>query len=257
MDLKNLVDRIGIESDYKSDKGLRSYSKLVTANKQNLETLVSEFSNIMAEEFDDGGKIYYEMAPAYYEHIYKNISGDYNLSDIEIFAKGTDAYEEIEDVNKNSNLGLFISAAINKVIKPGERVYIDSDISIDYLLYGFKGAEAYVRRAGNLLGLGAEKSKVYADEAGFAAGESIKASEFNIGKAGTFLGNGAENSSIYAKEAGDCPGFDMTNSKLFIYKLIGNLPVGCFLGNNKIYLGEESYKQHADYYKKGVLIWEK
>ncbi len=60
---------------------------------------------------------------------------DYKLKDVEDAAKDERLYKGIETTE---SLGIAISAAINNVIKPGEKGYIKSIKPIDYLFYNLE-----------------------------------------------------------------------------------------------------------------------
>ena len=118
--------------------------------------------------------------------------------------------------------------------------------------------ELHVRKAGEYLGDGATKSRIYADYTGSHAGWDMNRSKLHVRKAGDYLGDRVIKSKIYADEAGTNAGKDMENSELFIYKLDGKLYRGCLKGENRIYLGRESYYEHYLRYKlTGVKVWEK
>lgn len=74
---------------------------------------------------------------------------DYKLKDVEDVAKDKRLYNGIKET---SALGIVLSAAINNVIKPGEKVHIKSIKPIDNLFYNLSNAEGYVNIAGYGLG---------------------------------------------------------------------------------------------------------
>ena len=119
-----------------------------------------------------------------------------------------------------------------------------------------QGCELHVNKAGDNLGRGTKNSSIYADEAGKHAGYNMVGCELHVKKANDYLGNWATNSRIYADEAEDLAGPFMQNSKLFIYELDGKLAGSCLKGNNKVYLGKESYEKFPEYHGK-VEIWKK
>ena len=239
-----------------------------------------------------------EQVKGYYNYLDKNINNfDFDLADVAKLTGNAQLYKIIgSDENTNSKFGLFLSALINKNIKQGEKVQIITSKPIHCLFYKLENAEAYVNIAGDYLGRVAKNSNIYAEEAGDDAGKDIDGCELHVKKAGVFLGHeaknskiyaeeagnlagnsmwddelhvkkagdylgcDAKNSKIYAEEAGDGAGYYMKNSELFIYKLNGNLADSCFEGNNKIYLGEKSYKEFIQNYPKyinEVKLWKK
>ena len=114
--------------------------------------------------------------------------------------------------------------------------------------------ELHVKKSYNSLGKDAKNSKIYAEEAGMYAGKDMKGCELHVKKADYILGIRAENSKIYVEEAGNGAGSSMKDSELYIYKLEGKLDESCLTGNNKVYLGKESYKKFPEYRRK-VKIW--
>ena len=132
-----------------------------------------------------------------------------------------------------------------------------------------QGCELHVNIAGDYLGDRAKNSKIYAEEARDYAGKDIEGCELHVKKVRDQFGTNAKNSEIYADEAGTqiqslkildlFPiGSGMKNSKLFIYKLGDSLDYECLKGNNKIYLGWESYRKNTlEYMLNGVRIWRK
>ena len=132
-----------------------------------------------------------------------------------------------------------------------------------------QGCELHVNIAGDYLGDRAKNSRIYAEEARDYAGKDIEGCELHVKKVRDQFGTNAKNSEIYADEAGTqiqslkildlFPiGSGMKNSKLFIYKLGDSLDYECLTGNNKIYLGWESYRKNTlGYMLNGVRIWRK
>ena len=132
-----------------------------------------------------------------------------------------------------------------------------------------QGCELHINIAGDYLGDRAKNSRIYAEEARDYAGKDIEGCELHVKKVRDQFGTNAKNSEIYADEAGTqiqslkildlFPiGSGMKNSKLFIYKLGDSLDYECLKGNNKIYLGWESYRKNTlEYMLNGVRIWRK
>ncbi|MCL4376109.1 hypothetical protein M1558_01295 [Candidatus Parvarchaeota archaeon] len=158
---------------------------------------------------------------------------DYKLKDVESAANNEKIYE---DLNGTSALGVSISAAINNVIKPGEKVHIKSIKPVDNLFYNLRNAEGHVNVAGDYLGKNAVNSKIYTRKAGNHVGNKIVNSElhvYNAGnslaeettgskvyvlEAGDLLGDGSKGSIIFAKKAGRGAGIEIKNSKLYVDK---------------------------------------
>ena len=155
------------------------------------------------------------------------------------------------------------------------KVYAEEagNLAGDYM----RDCELYVKKAGNFLGSGANNSKIYAEEAGDGAGHNMQNCELHVKKVGIFLGHGAKNSRIYAEEAGNLAGNYMRDCELYVKKAgnlvgsgannskiyadeVGSFAYNCFKRNNKVYLGEESYKefiQNSPKYIGKVKLWEK
>ncbi len=188
----------------------------------------------------------------------------YAIKDIEEFARNPKTYEKLQH---SSKLGIFISAAINKNIREGERVFINSPIPIDLLFYNLKGSEAHTDKAGDRLGYCAENSRIYAGNAGAWAGYYLKNSELRVVSALDYLGYGAKNSTVYAekmkvqynKESHD----QVKNLRLCIGTLEGKLKhklnflKGLAEEGNEICLSKQTYNKHRILYKMaGAKIWE-
>ena len=138
---------------------------------------------------------------------------DYKLKDVEDVAKDERLYEGIETTE---SLGIAISAAINNVIKPGEKVYIKSIKPIDYLFYNLRDAEGHVDIAGNYFGENAVNSKIYAKKAGDYAGNKIVNSELHVYNVGNYSAEETKGSKIYVHEAGDWLGDSSKGSTIFV-----------------------------------------
>ena len=294
MDLNNLINKIGIKQK-EENKALDAYVENSNQNNEKLETLLSEFKEIVSDEATPGlyidGKV-----DEYYNYINKKINDfEFDGKNLNLLLSNLPLYQ-INDIiinnDENTKFGLFLSALINKNLKAGEKVQITALMPIDYLFYKLENAEAYVNKAGdyfgkdaknskiyayetevnagcnvkncelhvrkakNFLGRWAKNSKIYADEAGDGAGWGIEGCELHVKKTTDWLGFKTINSRIYADEAGDFAGPFMQNSKLFIYELDGKLHGNCSTENNEVHLGKESYEKFPEYHGK-VEIWEK
>ena len=149
-------------------------------------------------------------------------------------------------INIHFAFGALLSAAINNVIKPGEKVYIKSPKPIDNLFYNLKDAEAHVDIAGDYLGENAVNSRIFAREVGDYAGYKMKNSEINIsGMAGSDLGRESRNSKINVYEAGNYLGISSTESKIMAKKA-GNY-AGLRIGASTLIIDEarDNFAQFA------------
>lgn len=211
-----------------------------------LDALLYAFSKLSGTDFTAVGE----------EYLHGEMKGlDYKLKDVEDLAGDERVYNNID---KTDGLGIFISAAINNVIKPREKVYINSPRPIDKLLYGLRDAEGHVNVAGNNLGEGIVNSKIFAKTAGYEAGKEMVNSEMHIYKAdeglgrdsvgstiyvhdaSDFLGQGADHSIIFAKKAGLGAGNSMKKSKLYVDKAEEWL--ADYAENSEIHFGEADEK---------------
>lgn len=212
--------------------------------KKNLQMLINDFSRVRDEKpsHDFCYDTYHEIGE-YYHKIYQEMKTGYAIKDIEEFARNPKTYEKLKD---SSKLGLFISAAINKNIKKGEKIFINPQIPINLLFYNLNGLEAHVNKAGDKLGYCMKNSKIYANEAGDYAGSDMLNSELHIDNAGDSLAEYARNSTIYANRAKDDAGLYMENSELHI--TIADNYLGSGAENSKIYVGKAG--AWAGYYMK-------
>ncbi len=221
-----------------------------------LDALLSTFSRISGTGFNIVGE----------EYLREEMKGlDYKLKAVEDLASDQRVYKNID---KTKELGIFISAAINNVVKPGEKIYINSPKPIDYLFLRLKDAEGHVNIAGSELGSEAENSKIYAEKAGNFAGTEMRGCEFHVNIAGDYLGSGTINSKIFTKTAGYKTGRGMIGSEMHIYKAGEDLGInaigskiyvyeaGNFLGQNtkgcKIF-AKKAGKWLANYAKNGEI----
>ena len=207
-----------------------------------LDALLYAFSKLSGTDFTIVGE----------EYLHGEMKGlDYKLKDVEDLAGDERVYNNID---KTDGFGIFISAAINNVIKPGEKVYINSPRPIDKLFYGLRNAEGHVNTAGDNLGEGIVNSKIFAKTAGYEAGREMVNSEMHIYKAvfrlgfdsigskiyvydaGDFLGQGAKSCKIFAKKAGTGAGNSIKNSKLYVDK--AGKWLADYAKNSEIHFGE-------------------
>lgn len=237
MDLNDLVGKIGIKSDENPNKAINTYNHNASETKKALEPLLSEFSRLTTN------KTAPEIAPlnstrvfAYYDYLYKNLEMDYDINDLERLAFYLGNREEIDHQNYNQKLGLFISAAINHVLKKGEGLRLNFLVPIDFLLLGLKNAEVHMNIAGNFLGYSAENCNINAMTVGENAGAHIKKSEIHVHKASHYFGWFGENSKMYAETAGNSAGYGIKNSELHLGK--AEKHVGNNANNSKIYVEE-------------------
>ena len=259
---------------------------------ENLENLLFRFPEIVNDRTSPS-ELGEDGIENYYNWVYKNINDfDIDIKNLDILdKKDLPVYDVIkDDYETNKKFGLFLSALINKNIKNGEEIQLNLPIPVNCLFYELENAKAHVNIAGYDLGFCAKNSKIYADEAGMYAGSYMEECELRVKIAGNCLGDGAKNSKIYtektenfagsytrgcelhigiaskslgykardskiyAEEAENCAGSSMKDSELYIYKLEGKLDESCLTGNNKVYLGKESYKKFPEYRRK-VKIW--
>ena len=201
------------------------------ANKNQLKGLdallsvLSDLSKSDAPIIVDEGYVRGEM---------KNL--DYKLKDVEDIVRDERLYEGIETTE---SLGIVISAAINNVIKPGEKVYIKSIKPVDNLFYNLKDAEGHVDIAGNYLGENAVNSNIFARKAGDAAGHKMKNSEMHIYKAANNAGFSMEDSKIYVNKAGERLGGSSERSLISAKKADAELGWHSF--KSKIYVDKAGY----------------
>lgn len=266
----------------------RSFEKVNKSGSKGLEALLSSFHSLSDTEsksilrlFDQGG-YFEEIVPGHEALINAGNRGiivnfltegleklDYTLKDVESFVQSEEVYKD----DSTKFLGIFTSAAIRAVAKPGDTVRIKSLKPIDYLFTWVKKINAYVDVAGDNLAEFAYGSKIHANVAGYYAGHGIKKSklyiqnagdglalsardsEINFDKAGEYAINNAHNCIIKGKTAGKYLGDNMENSKLYIEKINGNL--GQVYNNGDILLHNKIYKNGLPYLpflvKKGLI----
>ncbi len=197
-----------------------------------LDALLYAFSKLSGTDFTIVGE----------EYLHGEMKGlDYKLKDVEDLAGDERVYNNID---KTDGFGIFISAAINNVIKPGEKVYINSPRPIDKLFYGLKNAEGHVNVAGNNLGERIVNSKIFAKTAGYEAGKEMIKSEMHIYKAGEGLGRDSVGSTIYVHDVGDFLGQDADHSIIFAKK--AGIGAGNSIKDSKLYV-DKTEKWLADY----------
>ena len=244
---------------------MASMNNKVTEKPKNgrLEEIISDFykltNNESAPAFNYNTLNYLNNkseADEYYEYLNKNLNANYSLSDIEEFAGSAELDKLLDDEEKLSKLGLFISAAVNKVIKNGEQISINPKIPINYLCYKLKDTEAYIGIGGNLIGCYTENSRIHVDKL-LVTNKNITAqipSEvvssipnvvflnalvlYNLS-----LGYGRKNSEIYINGMHYKDPIDDTHYKYAEYKLVVDYGASRKKGN-KLFLNEKLYNQH-------------
>ena len=234
MDLNNLINKIGIKQK-EENKALGTYIKNSDQNKEKLETLLSEFKEIISDEA--ASKLWTNSGvDEYYNYICNRIN-NFGIESVNILTDNLQAYKIIkDDYDKNAKFGLFLSALINKNLKAGEKVQITALMPIDYLFYRLENVEAHVNIAGTNLGSRAKNSKIDADEATDAAGSYMENCELHVKKAKDYLGKSAKNSKICAEKAGDDVGYGIEDCELHVKKA-GN-ELGYEAKNSRIYADE-------------------
>ena len=169
MDLNKIVDKKD------NDKALGPNTENSSQNKEKLEPLLSEFKKIINDEaISELQKN--KGIDACYNYIYKKINDfDFDIKNVNLLTNNIALYDikDTYDYIKNRKFGLSISALINKTASNGEKVEITTSIPVDYLFYKLENVETHVNIAGRYLGSEAKNSKIYADEAGDGAGESM------------------------------------------------------------------------------------
>ena len=167
-----------------------------SGSENNREITVDRLSmSNLKEAFDTSSKMSFSDSRDYYKSKVNNI--DYTKQDIEEICK-------IIDVNEKT--GIFISEAINKIIKDGDVIYLDfNGRKVDYLAYGLMRGTVIVRGdagnyAGGFMG-GSAKLEIYGN-AGFRTGTSNKDDAY----------------VLVHRDVGDEAGISMSgNAKLEIY----------------------------------------
>lgn len=235
-----------------------------------LESILADFYRLTGKQSE---KLYSnnigEVAK-YYEYLYQNLNSNYSLSDIEKFSGRLELDTMLEDEENSSKIGLFISAALNKVIRNGEKVSISARKPINYLCYKLKDAEAYLDIAGDLVGCYSENSKIHIKTLtvtnkkiiNYAPSEVISAGMGFLLLTGVVLyhlslGYGRKNTEIYIDGAAFLKGGDMIykegepllNSYMnteYILNIDYNLDRK---KGNKVFLDEDLYDQHPLFFK--------
>lgn len=210
---------------------MASIDNKVTEKPKNgrLEEIISDFykltNNESAPAFNYNTLNYLNNkseADEYYEYLNKNLNANYSLSDIEEFAGSAELDKLLDDEEKLSKLGLFISAAVNKVIKNGEKVSINPKIPINYLCYKLKDTEAYIGIGGNLIGCYTENSKIYIDNV-LVTGKNIAAKAPSEVFYSVFDGYVMSSNAMVLYHLG--LGYDRKNSKIYIRDIYYQHPV--------------------------------
>ena len=195
-------------------------------------------------------------AENYYEYIHKNLNADYSLSDIEEFASNPKLDKLSDNEEECSKLGLFISAAVNKVIKKGETVSINPRIPLNYLCYKLKDAEAYLGTGNNLIGCYTDNSSIYIGKL-LLTNKNITAhtpSEVSPSIVSVVflnavvlyelsLGYNRKNSKIYINDLYYQDPIDDPRYKHAEYKLLVDYGTSRKEGN-QVFLSEKFYNQH-------------
>ncbi|MCW1301920.1 MAG: hypothetical protein OH316_02180, partial [Candidatus Parvarchaeota archaeon] len=156
----------------------------------------------------------------YYNEVSKTIPKGYTLEDVIRFANHK--LNEPDWQSYNETLGLFISAAVNKIVentkREGEKIKIEWTLegSIGNLFYKLKDCEVHINKAGDWIGDSAENSEFYVKEARNYAGHQAKDSKFTINKAGILLGANAKRCEFNVGEAGVFAGMYAKDSKFTI-----------------------------------------
>jgi hypothetical protein len=256
MDLNNLINKIGIKQK-EENKALDAYVENSNQNNEKLETLLSEFKEIIT----DGAapRLYIDGdVDEYYNYINKKINDfEFDGKNLNLLLSNLPLYQMLDGKNlnlllsnlplyqindiiinndENTRFGLFLSALINKNVKAGEKVQITIPIPINRLFYKLKDSEAHVNIAGEYLGDFAKNSKIYAGEARDYTGYNMKGCELHVRKTGNRLGSGATNSRIYADEAGEWAGWGMEGCELYVRK--ADYCLGTRAKNSRVYADE-------------------
>ncbi|MCL4376658.1 hypothetical protein M1558_04190 [Candidatus Parvarchaeota archaeon] len=233
-----------------------------------LESLLADFSRLTGKRPE---KLYGNVSEAegYYAYISKNLNANYSLSDVEKFSGITELDAMLEDEENSSKLGLFISAALNKAIRKGEKVSISARKPINYLCYKLKDAEAYLDIAGDLVGCYSDNSKIHINRLVATDKNIISASNSEIIPAGMGilflnalvlyhlnLGYSRKNSEIYINEINYLhKGNPLYKHAEYILTVDYNLKMR---SGNKVFLGEDLYNQHPLMFMlRGIKKWEK
>ena len=239
------------------------------ANK-GLESILADFYRLTGKKSEklysnDAGEV-----AKYYEYIFENLNSNYSLPDVEKFSGRAELDAMLGDEENSSKIGLFISAALNKVIRNGEKVSISARKPINYLCYKLKGAEAYLDIAGDLIGCYSENSKIHIKTLTATDKKIIDYAPPEVIPAGmgfqllngiilyhSSLGYGRKNTEIYINEInflkrGDLSykdGESLLNSyRNAEYILNINYNLDRKKGN-KVFLGEDLYDQHPLFFR--------
>ncbi|MEM4097996.1 MAG: hypothetical protein QXS81_04855 [Candidatus Micrarchaeaceae archaeon] len=211
MDLDNLIKRIGIKPPL-GKTTLDEYTEMVYSydGVKYLESIFKDKRDVI-RSIDD--------VKNYYNEVSKRLSGRYTLEDVMDFAN--DQVHKPDWQSYNETLGLFISAAVNRIVERGEKIEWTLEGPINALFYKLNDCEVHINEAGDELGYDAENSEFYVKEARNYAGHQAKDSMFSIKEVGNHLGENANNCEFYVGEAGDDVGNYSKGSK-FTIKKAGN-----------------------------------
>lgn len=151
-----------------------------------------------------------------YARFFQNLDKNrFTTRDIEKFAAKFNTMENMymgTQYPERLFAGVFISAALNKAMNPGDEVDLRLNERLDFLLYGFKDGKAHVNLAGSHLAAYAERAKIEAvdvgDDAGWGASDielnaTKKGDDFmthSFGKGSSKEGADDENDNIYNVE---------------------------------------------------------
>ncbi len=151
MNLDEMVKRIRIEPDNNiiDESNLRIDYNERFKGERYLKGVLSK--NPIKEDFG------FDYAPKLYDKFYSLLEkSKYSLQDVISFASK----------QSDKNTGIFISAAINKIIKEEDEVFLYTQVPLDFLFYKFRRGYAQVNTAGNYFGVGMKKGALKAKEVG-------------------------------------------------------------------------------------------
>ncbi len=185
MDLKGIIKRIGINPDRTIKDDLRSdYDKHLEGQKY-LEKVISE--NPLKQDIE----VNYS---AYYDKFYNLLEeGRYSLLDVSVFAsKQTDKH-----------LGIFVSAAINKIIREDQEMALYMTVPLDYLFYRFSRGHTKVNIAGYDFCKFMTGGDVKAHRVGNYAFFKVSGGHGEVESAGDYFAKEMENGMVFANKVGD------------------------------------------------------
>ncbi len=173
------------KEDYKEkSEGVKYLEKIISNNR---------FSEQVPNSNIFGGEDF-SLQEAYYHEVYKLLDKRrYNLQDVKKFTEKQD----------NTYTGVFISAALNKIIKDSDTVHLDTIKPLDYLLYRFSKGKVEVDKAGHHFAAKMSGGSVYAKKAGNYAFSEMEGGYGSILVAGDWLGYGMRGGKIEVHKAGE------------------------------------------------------